>query len=207
MVEIIGSAEGRVVVAKKKTVHRPVSKRELLAAYARVKEAKHYSKNSPFTGMATLCNWVMWHNERWYPKKMADYNQRVAEYDRRIDDGEVTLDELKDRLMKKAGLPIEAIAYGYDRIKVSKQNKFLYEMEKQMVDADNDINETSVRYILIHYGVLMDMGYGKMRLNRNSDWLNEWLMRVTEPGEHGDRIMDLHRRLVKEAGIYIEMPR
>ena len=185
---------------------RHLTKNELLAKCKRLQEAKHYANRSPFTGMATLCNWVLWKEEKWYPKKLGEYNRRVAEYDSRIEDGEITLEEIRKRLDEKAGFNVDAVEFSYDKIKISKKNKFLYQIEKGLVDADNTINEISVRYMLCHFATLMDMGYGNKRLNRNKDWVNEWLMKATEPGEHGDKILTLRRKLFEEAGVYIEMP-
>ena len=185
-----------------------LTKNEILAKCKQLQEAKHYADKSPFTGMATLCNWVLWKEEKWYPKKLAEYNSRVAEYDRRIDDGEITLSSIRERLKAKADFDVDMVQFSYSDIRVSeKKNRFLYRLEKGMVDANNTINEISVRYILMHYAVLMDMGYGSKRLNRNKDSVNRWLERVTEPGEHGDRILDLRRKLIDEAGIFIEMPK
>ena len=185
-----------------------LTKNELLAKCKRLQEAKHYANKSPFTGMATLCNWVLWKEEQWYQKKLADYNSRVADYDRRIDDGEITLSSIRSRLKEKAGFDVDVVDFTYDHLQnLKKKNRFLYELEKGMIDADNLINEISARYMLCHYAVLMDLGYGSKRLNRNKDWVNRWLDDVTAPGEQGDKILDLRRKLIEEAGIYIEMPR
>ena len=185
-----------------------LTKNELLEKCKRLQEAKHYASRSPWTGMATLCNWVLWKEEKWYPKKLAEYNSRVAEYDKRVDSGEIRLDDISKRLKEKADFTVDAVQFTYDSIPTStKKNSFLYRLEKGLIDADNEINEISVRYMLMHYGVLMDMGYGSKRLNRNKDWVNGWLKITTAPGEHGDRILDLRRKLIDEAGIYIEMPR
>jgi hypothetical protein len=150
---------------------------------------------------------VLWNDEKWYPKKLAEYNRGVAECDRMIDAGDITLDSIRERLKMKADFEVDVVKFSYDDIRISKKNSFLYRLEKGMVDANNTINEISARYMLMHYGVLMDMGYGSKRLNRNKDSVNSWLEKVTEPGENGDRILDLRRKLIDEAGIYIEMPK
>jgi hypothetical protein len=51
----------------------------------------------------------------------------------------------------------------------------------------------------------MDMGYGRKRLNRNMKYINSWLARVNHEGDMS--IMQLHRELFEEAGIFIEMPK
>ena len=72
------------------------------------------------------------------------------------------------------------------------------------MEANNTINEMSTRYLLIHFNVLMDMGYGKTRLERNKDAINKWLTTLTEADGVG--VMDLHKELAEDAGIYVEMP-
>ena len=50
----------------------------------------------------------------------------------------------------------------------------------------------------------MDMGYGKKRLERNKDLINENLRNIHT--DDGTRIMDLRKELIEKAGIEIEMP-
>lgn len=182
-----------------------LTKNEILARVKKVRDLKNHADKALFTGMATLCNYVLWKDEGWYQKKLADYNQRVAEYDRQLDSEEISLEIISNRLMEKAGFTVEYVPYTYDGIAVSKKSGFLYEMEKEIVDSDNNINALSVRYTLIHYQVLMDMGYGEKRLNRNRDFVNARLARINV--EDGSRFADLHRELLDGAGIYIEMPK
>lgn len=193
-----------MVIGMAKQKH--LTKNELLRRVKNLQDLKRNTSRAPFTGMATLCNYVLWKEEKWYQKKLAEYNQRVAEYDRRLDDGEITIFSLRRRLKKCADFDVDYAPYTYADITVpKKKNSFLYQMEKQIVDANNEINDWSVRYILIHYNVLIDMGYGYKRLNRNKDQLNRWLGVGSQ--DEGMRIMDLHRELIEGVGIYIEMPK
>ena len=182
-----------------------LTKDQILAIAREAQLLKNSSIRSPFTGMATLCNYVLWKDEKWYQKKLAAYNQAVAEYDQRLDAGEVTLKELSDRLWNKTDFTVEYTEYTEKDIHVNPKFKFLYEMEKNTIECNNTINEMSTRYLLIHFNVLMDLGYGKIRLERNKDYVNARLRTVTVV--KGERIMDLHRELVDGAGIYIEMPK
>lgn len=181
-----------------------LSKNELLRKCKELQELKRGASRSPFTGMSTLCNYVMWAEEKWYPKKLAEYNARFAEYDRKIDAGEVLVEDIGKRLRDKAGFEVAYVAYTYADIKVPKSMGFLYQVEKTIIDSNNEINELCVRYLLIHYQVLMDMGYGDVRLNRNQGYVNKWL--TITANDEGETIMDLRRKLMDEAGIVIEMP-
>lgn len=179
-----------------------MSKMELLRRFKEVKDIKANAGKAPFTGMATLCNYVLWKEEKWYQKKLAEYNQRVNECDRMMDDGEITLEEIQKRLWDKGGFEVRTV----DEVQrhSGKTRSFAQQMEREIVEANNQINDMSCRYILIHYQVLMDMGYGHKRLNRNMKYINSWLARVNHEGDMS--IMQLHRELFEEAGIFIEMP-
>ena len=182
-----------------------LTKNELLRKYKALQDLKKNTSKAPFTAMATVCNYTLWKDEHWYQKKLAEYNQRVAEYDRRIDEGEVTLSWLNKRLKERADFEIGYVSYTYADIPAAaKKNSFLYSIEKQVIDANNEINDWSIRYLLIHYNVLIDMGYGFKRLNRNKEQLSYWLGIDSE--SRGTKVMDLHRELADYAGIYIEMP-
>jgi hypothetical protein len=182
-----------------------LTKDELLSMTKEIQTLKKSSNRSPFTGMATLCNYVLWKDEKWYQKKLVAYNQAVAEYDQRLDAEEVTIKDMSDRLWNKADFTVEYVEFTEKDIRVSPKNKFFYAMEKHRIECDNTINEMSTRYMLIHFNVLMDMGYGKKRLERNKDYINARLQTVTVV--EGEKIMDLHRELIEGAGIEIEMPK
>ena len=171
------------------------------------KRLLNHSNKSTFTGMVTVCNYTLWKNEGWYQKKLADYNAAFAVYETKIDNGELTLKELQDRLWDKADFSVEYVEFTEKDIH-SRKNSFMYGIEKQVMEANNIINELSARYFLMHFNVLMDMGYGKKRLERNKDQINELLNTITsdEEDKSKKRIMDLHKELYEEAGIYIEMP-
>lgn len=183
---------------------RHLSKNEILAKMKEVQKLKNSSDKTPFTGMSTLCNYVLWKKEGWYQKKLGEYNEKVLAYWEQLYTGEIELQTLSDRLWDKADFKIEFVPYTEKDIVTKKKNSFLYEMEKRVIDANNTINEVSARHFTIHFNVLMDMGYGKKRLERNKDYLNGMLGVISSASDQ--RIMDLHRELYEEAGIYIEMP-
>lgn len=187
-------------MAKKKHM----TKNDILRAYKEMRDIKHSADKAPFTGMATLCNYVLWKDEGWYQKKLAEYNQCVAECDRLLDEGKLLLSDISKRLFDKAGFTVDYEPYTYEDIRIPKKMGALYKMEMEIIDSQNTINEMSVRYFLIHYNVLMDMGYGKMRLGRNKDYINSRLAVINK--DDGHRVMDLHRELLDGVGVYIEMP-
>ena len=182
---------------------RHMTKDQILASMRTVKKMTLCGDRGSFTGMATLCNYILWKEEKWYQKKLVEYNAAVAVYDQKLDSGEVTLEQLTERLWNKADFKVQYEKQTEKDIQARK-NSFLYEMEKRLIESNNTINEIATRYFLMHFNVLMDMGYGKKRLVRNSDYINHYLGNVVT--KDGSRIMDLHRELIDKAGIYVEMP-
>ena len=160
------------------------------------------SESTAFTGIATLCNYVLWHDEKWSQNKLIEYHTAVTEYDRKFYDGEITIEQMSKRLWDKAGFTIEYVPQAEEDTYL--KNKFFRDMEQRTIKAGNIINEMSQQYLLIYFNVLMDSGYGKKRLNRVKDNLNKWLDITSK--DTGKKIMDLHRELVDKVGIYVEMP-
>ena len=183
---------------------RQLSKNEILAKTKQLQMLKRSSYRSPFTGMSVLCNYTLWHDEKWYQKKLGEYNSLVAAYDKRLDDEEITLEEISKRLWDKAEFTVEWVEFTDKDITVSKKDKFLYSLEQKIIGYNNTINQMSTIYFLIHFNVLMDMGYGKKRLERNKDLINHNLGNIHT--ENGTRIMELRQELIDKAGIFVEMP-
>ena len=72
------------------------------------------------------------------------------------------------------------------------------------MDAEDEINRCSQKYLLIHFNVLIDMGYGKKRLIRVKDAMNRKLKEVVDP--MGKGAMEMRQELMDGVGIIIEMP-
>lgn len=181
-----------------------MTKDELLRSCRELSELKRTSNRAPWTAMSTLCNWLLWKEEHWYRKKLVEYNQRVMEYDRKLDDGELELKNLQKRLNLVGGFEIGYVPETYAEIKVPKSKGFRYELERRRVDANNNINDWSIRYLVIHFNVLMDMGYGYKRLNRVYKSVE---LRIGEHVKSDVGVMAMHRELINGLGIYIEMPK
>lgn len=111
---------------------RPLTKNEILAKTKQLQMLKQSSYRSPFTGMSVLCNYTLWHDEKWYQKKLGEYNNAVAEYDRKLDYGEVLIEELSRRLWDKAEFTVEMVAFSEKDITVSKKDKFMYSLESRL---------------------------------------------------------------------------
>ena len=57
-----------MIMKGQKMKRKPLTKDEILAITKEAQILKKSSSRSPFTGMATLCNYVLWKDEKWYQK-------------------------------------------------------------------------------------------------------------------------------------------
>lgn len=156
------------------------------------------AKSSAFSGLSILCNYAIWKNENFRTTKLQEYNGLVAEYESRYMKGEITVEEMSDRLNRKAGFTLTYIPY--TEIANTKNKALRWLSEKDNV-SNNNVSETCIRYQLEHYNALMDMGFGKVRLERVKGYIQDMLNGLAELD-----IWSIRKELIDEAGVYIEMP-
>lgn len=177
-----------------------LTKTELLQQLRYAANVRRKASSAPFTGMAILGNYILWKTEGWGQKRLAKYNAKVAEYY----SAEPDVQKLSNRLNHKADFTIEVVYHSENDNRYQKSKKYRYSMEQKLMDAEDEINRCSQKYLLIHFNVLMDMGYGKARLTRIKDAMNEKLKENSDP--MGTGAMEMRRELMDGVGICIEMP-
>lgn len=182
-----------------------LTKAELLAQIKHTANVSRKSASAPFTGMAILCNYVLWKTEGYGQKRLADFNQMVNDYYERDMEDELDVKELADRLMEKAEFVVEWEPHKESDNHYSKHKKYRHFMEQKLLDAEDEINRCSTKYLLIQFNVLMDCGWGKVRLTRYKDALNKQLWQVKDP--NGDGALRMRAELMNGTGIIIEMPK
>lgn len=177
-----------------------LTKLELLQQLKYTANVRRKAASAPFTGMAILGNYILWKTEGWGQKRLAEYNDRVKEYY----DVEPDIWKLSDRLNKKADFTIEVAYHQESDNRYRKTKKYRRDMEQKLMDAEDEINRCSQKYLLIHFNVLMDMGFAKKCLTRVKDAMNKKLAEVSDP--MGTGAMQMRRELMDGVGICIEMP-
>lgn len=173
---------------------------ELLQKLKHTANLRRKAAGAPFTGMAILGNYVLWKTEGWYQKRLADYNGRVQHYY----DSDPDIRELSNRLFEKSEFTVEVEYHKAQNNRYKKSHRYRHDMEQKLMDAEDEINRCSQKYLLIHFNVLMDMGYGKKRLIRVKDAMNRKLKETGDP--MGKDVMALRQELMDGVGIIIEMP-
>ena len=184
----------------KKKHRRYLTKDEILASMRKVRDIKQTADRSPFTGISILANYVLWKEEGKGQKKLAEYNQIVNGYETAINAGEVTVEELSARVWEKGHFKIEFEPWENATCK----NNLVDRLNAELINANNVIHQYAARHLTVHFASLIDLGYGKKRLERNKDWINDYLRKCDNDEMH---IMDMHQELVDKVGIYIERPK
>ena len=177
-----------------------LKKDELLRQLKHTADVRKRASGASFTGMAILGNYVLWKTEGWYQKRLVEYNQRVRHYY----DSDPDIKALSDRLFEKSEFTVEVQYHQEKDNQYKKSRRYRHDMEKKLMDAEDEINRCSQKYLLIHFNVLIDMGYGKKRLNRVKDAMNRKLTEVSDP--MGEGAMEMRQELIYGVGIVIEMP-
>lgn len=178
-----------------------LTKTEILEQLKYTANIRKKASGAPFTGMAILGNYILWKTEGWYQKHLAEYNERVKEYY----DMDIDIKALSKRLYDAADFAVEVKYHKVQDNQCKKSQRYRQIMEQKLMDAEDEINRCSQKYLLIHFNALMDMGYGKKRLNRVKDAMNKKLNDIEDP--MGEDAMKMRQELIDEMGIYIEMPK
>ena len=173
---------------------------ELLQQLKHMANVRRKAASAPFTGMAILGNYVLWKTEGWYQKRLVEYNERVGKYY----DVDPDIRVLSDRLYDVTDFTVEVEYHKAQDNRYKKSHGYRHDMEQKLMDAEDEINRCSQKYLLIHFNVLMDMGYGKKRLIRVKDAMNRKLKEAGDP--MGKCVMEMRQELMDGVGIIIEMP-
>ncbi len=174
-----------------------LTKVELLQQLKHTANVRRKASSAPFTGMAILGNYILWKTEGWYQKRLAEYNERVREYY----DMDIDIKVLSNRLYKAAEFNVEFEYHKAQDNQYKKSRRYRHSMEQKLMEAEDEINLCSQKYLLIHFNVLIDMGYGKKRLNRVKDAMNRKLEEVSNP--MGKGAMEMRQELMDGVGVII----
>ena len=183
---------------------RQLTKAELLRYAKESKRLDLVADRAPFTGMSVLCNHTLWKEDRWGQKRLQEYNRQVAAYELQINMELASLLMLSNRLMRKAEFTVEYLPEKAPQVFAPGKHSFYHALALKRMEQDNKVNELSMRYLLIHFNVMLDLGWGKVRLERNAKQMNAMLAILSE--DAGGTLLDLRQELIDKVGILIEMP-
>lgn len=184
-----------------KRKRRPLSKNEILQTVKYAEESRRAVWAIPFTVISILCNYTLWKTEGWGRDRLVRYHELVNKYNQMLYDGDVTVDELRQRVEEKGGFPVKAEHIDTKNIRMG--NRFLREMTRSVINSENAIYEQAAQHLLEHYAALIDLGFGRKRLARIKEALNGLLEKA---GSGELKVTDLQQEMLDKLQMEFESP-
>lgn len=182
---------------------RHLTPNEIKEQCKKIARESRMADRTPWTAMGIICGYALYKSEGFKGQKIAKVTSKVAEYEKKWQAGEVTLEDLSKRLNDKADWTVDYKEYTEADIYYRK-GTYNHWLDKVQLKAQNTINEQSTRYMIFMFNVLMDeYGYGKDRLTRVQSYMMDML---------GDYRLSKHtvitwrKILLEETGVVFEQP-
>lgn len=164
---------------------------------------KRMADRSPWSAMNIMCCYVVMKSEGFKGQRILKLTSKVNEMEEQWNQGKIDLGEVSKRLFDKAEWTVESVSYTEADIR-AKKGSYKYWLDSKALDPQNTINEQATRYMLFFFTALMDeYGYGKDRLTRVEQYLNQLLL---DYREDKTTVREWKMALYKEAGVVVEMP-
>lgn len=161
------------------------------------------SHRTPWTLTSLLCAYGVMKIEGFKGKRILKLTQRVEYLNNQWEEGNLDLDVLREKINKKAGLNFLPGTYSEKDI-IWKKGTYQHWFDKAQIDAQNTINEITVRYMLFFFAALMDeYGFGSVRINRLFDYITGLLPEYQNDYSIAE---NWKKALFEEAGVVMEMP-
>lgn len=182
---------------------RHLTPNEIKEQCKKIARESRMADRTPWTAMGIICGYALYKSEGFKGQKIAKVTDKVAEYEKKWQAGEVTLEDLSKRLNDKADWTVDYKEYTEADI-YYRNGTYNHWLDKVQLKAQNTINEQSTRYMIFMFNVLMDeYGYGKDRLTRVQSYMMDML---------GDYRLSKHtvitwrKILLEETGVVFEQP-
>lgn len=182
---------------------RHLTPKQICAQCNAIARERRMAERTPWTAMGIMCAYVLMKKEGFKGKRILRITNRVNELEAEYDAGKVDLKQISERLFEKADWTIVHETYTEADIKARK-GSYQYWLDKVQIEPQNAINEQATRYMLFFFTALMDeYGYGKDRLTRVQDYMNE-LLELYKYDK--TTVREWRVALLDEAGVDFEMP-
>lgn len=182
---------------------RHLTPKQICAQCNAIAREKRMAERTPWTAMGIMCAYVLMKKEGFKRQRLLKITNRINELEKQYDSGEFDLKQISERLFEKADWTIVHETYTEADIKARK-GSYQYWLDKVQIEPQNAINEQAIRYMLFFFTALMDeYGYGKERLTRVQDYMNE-LLELYKYDK--TTVREWRVALLDEVGIAFEMP-
>lgn len=182
---------------------RHLTPQEIIAQCKQVARESRMAERSPWTAMGIVCGYTLLKSEGFKAQRIVCITNAIDEMERRHDQGELTTEEISQRLMDKAGWSVEYQEYTESDIR-AKKGTYQYWLDQKQIAPQNAINKQATRYMLFMFTALMDeYGYGKDRLTRVQEYMNNLLL---DYQQDKTTVNEWRMTLLEETGVVFEPP-
>ena len=182
---------------------RHLTPAEIKAQCNQIAREKRMADRSPWSAMSIICPYVVMKSEGYKGQRISKLIGKITDYEEKWSNGEVDLEEFRERLKLKAEWTLEFNQWTEADI-TARKGSYNYWLDKIQLEPQNRINQNAERYMLFFFISLMEeFGYGKDRLTRVEEYMNTLLL---DYQHNKTSINEWKTALFEEAGIVIEMP-
>ena len=182
---------------------RHLTPAEIKAQCNQIAREKRMADRSPWSTMSIICPYVVMKSEGFKGQRISKLIGKITDYEEKWTNGEIDLEEFRERLKLKAEWTLEFNQWTEADI-TARKGSYNYWLDKVQLEPQNRINQNEERYMLFFFISLMEeFGYGKDRLTRVEEYMNTLLL---DYQHNKTSISEWKTALFEEAGIVIEMP-
>ena len=182
---------------------RHLTPAEIKAQCNQIAREKRMADRSPWSAMSIICPYVVMKSEGFKGQRISKLIGKITDYEEKWANGEIDLEEFRERLKLKAEWTLEFNQWTEADI-TARKGSYNYWLDKIQLEPQNRINQNAERYMLFFFITLMEeFGYGKDRLTRVEEYMNTLLL---DYQQNKTSISEWKTALFEEAGIVIEMP-
>lgn len=182
---------------------RHLTPAEIKAQCNQIAREKRMADRSPWSAMSIICPYVVMKSEGFKGQRISKLIGKITDYEEKWANGEIDLEEFRERLKLKAEWTLEFNQWTEADI-TARKGSYNYWLDKIQLEPQNRINQNAERYMLFFFISLMEeFGYGKDRLTRVEEYMNTLLL---DYQQNKTSISEWKTALFEEAGIVIEMP-
>ena len=182
---------------------RHLTPAEIKAQCNQIAREKRMADRSPWSAMSIICPYVVMKSEGFKGQRISKLIGKITDYEEKWANGEIDLEEFRERLKLKAEWTLEFNQWTEADI-TARKGSYNYWLDKVQLEPQNRINQNAERYMLFFFITLKEeFGYGKDRLTRVEEYMNTLLL---DYQQNKTSISEWKTALFEEARIVIEMP-
>lgn len=148
-----------------------------------------------FTVAAVSSNYVIWKNEKFYPKLLVEYNTLTRKKWDEFEEDKV--DDYNQKIYDTCGFMVDVEKHQQPK---KKPQGYLGVLRARYNEAEDAVNTEFQKYMICSYLALMEMGYGNKRMNR----INDEIVKTFNECLNKERSMSALRKELEDYGVYIE---